>query len=75
MTVNEWLFSILLMYLGLPFFAKVMGDIASIFAVHNIDDMIEDKYDALDMWIRKIETSNQGKYIQPKLYADIKMYV
>lgn len=57
-TTNEWIFSIFLEFLGLTFFAILMGQIGQIFDVSNIDDMIEVKYDELDMWIRKIETSS-----------------
>ena len=41
----------------------------------NFDDLIENKLDNLDMWIKKIEKSNKGKFIQPRLYGDINEYI
>lgn len=53
-----------------------MGSITNIFSItDNFDDLIENKLDSLDMWIKKIEKSNMPYHIQPTLYNDIRNYV
>lgn len=62
--------------MGLTFFSFLMGSITSIFSTSdNFDDLIEQKLDSLDMWIKKIEKSNKPFHIQPTLYNDIRKYV
>ena len=59
--------------MGLTFFSFLMGSITSIFSTSdNFDDLIEQKLDSLDMWIKKIEKSNKPYHIQPTLYNDIR---
>jgi len=54
----------------------LMNQISSIFSKSDIfDDFIEQKLDALDIWIKKIEKSNKPMHIQPTLYNDIRKYV
>ena len=75
-TQNEYIFSVGLEFLGLVFFSFLMGSITSIFGTSdNFDDLIEQKLDTLDMWIKKIEKSNKPFHIQPTLYSDIRKYV
>jgi hypothetical protein len=75
-TSEEYIFSIVLEFLGLTFFSFLMGSINGIFNTSdNFDDLIEEKLDSLDMWIKKIEKSNKPFHIQPTLYNDIRKYV
>jgi hypothetical protein len=75
-TSYEYIFSIALEFLGLTFFSFLMGSINGIFNTSdNFDDLIEEKLDSLDMWIKKIEKSNKPFHIQPTLYNDIRKYV
>ena len=75
-TSQEYIFSIALEFMGLTFFSFLMGSINSIFNTSdNFDDLIEEKLDSLDMWIKKIEKSNKPFHIQPTLYNDIRKYV
>ena len=75
-TSYEYIFSIGLEFLGLTFFSFLMGSINGIFNTSdNFDDLIEEKLDSLDMWIKKIEKSNKPFHIQPTLYNDIRKYV
>jgi len=75
-TSEEYIFSIGLEFLGLTFFSFLMGSINGIFNTSdNFDDLIEEKLDSLDMWIKKIEKSNKPFHIQPTLYNDIRKYV
>ena len=49
---------------GLTFFSILMGSISDIFnSSDNFDDLIEEKLDQLDMWIKKIEKSNKPFHI------------
>mmetsp|Transcript_36378 Transcript_36378/g.55849 ORF Transcript_36378/g.55849 Transcript_36378/m.55849 type:complete len:125 (-) Transcript_36378:1062-1436(-) len=58
-TSEEYIFSIALEFMGLTFFSFLMGSINGIFNTSdNFDDLIEEKLDQLDMWIKKIEKSN-----------------
>jgi len=53
-----------------------MGCINNIFNTSdNFEDLIDQKLDSLDMWIKKIEKSNKPFHIQPYLYNDIKNYI
>ena len=75
-TSDEYIFSIALEFLGLTFFSFLMGSINGIFNnSDNFNDLIEEKLDTLDMWIKKIEKSNKPFHIQPTLYNDIRIYV
>jgi hypothetical protein len=75
-TSDEYIFSIALEFMGLTFFSFLMGSINGIFNTSdNFDDLIEEKLDSLDMWIKKIEKSNKPYHIQPTLYNDIRKYV
>ena len=75
-TSEEYIFSIILEFLGLTFFSFLMGSINGIFNTSDsFDDLIEEKLDNLDMWIKKIEKSNKPLHIQPTLYSDIRKYV
>ena len=63
-TSSEYIFSIALEFLGLTFFSFLMGSINGIFNTSdNFDDLIEEKLDSLDMWIKKIEKSNKPFHI------------
>lgn len=63
-TSEEYIFSIVLEFLGLTFFSFLMGSINGIFNTSdNFDDLIEEKLDSLDMWIKKIEKSNKPFHI------------
>lgn len=53
-----------------------MGSINGIFNTSDdFEDLIDEKLDQLDMWIKKIEKSNKHYHIQPYLYNDIKNYI
>ena len=63
-TSEEYLFSIVLQFIGLIFFSFLMGSINGIFNTSdNFEDLIDEKLDSLDMWIKKIEKSNKPFHI------------
>ena len=54
----------------------LMGTVSGIFNhSDSFDDLIEEKMDSLDMWIKKIEKSNKPFHIQPVLYHNIRVYI
>ena len=75
-TRNEYIFSICLEFLGLTFFSFLMGSINGLFNnSDSFDDLMAEKLDALDVWIKKIEKSNKPMHIQPTLYNNIRSYI
>ena len=53
-----------------------MGSISGLFDhKDSFDDLLNDKLDGLDMWVKKIEKSNYPSHLQPRLYNDIRKYV
>ena len=75
-TEGEYIFSILVEFIGLTFFSFFMGTITELFSnSDNFEDLIEKKLDNLDLWIKKIEKSNKPYHIQPNLYNNIRTYV
>jgi len=58
------MFSIVVEFIGLSFFSFLMGSIGSLFNTSDkFEDLIEQKLDSLDMWIKKIEKSNKPYHI------------
>lgn len=63
-TSDEYIFSVLVEFIGLTFFSFFMGNITELFSnSDNFEDIIEKKLDNLDLWIKKIEKSNKPYYI------------
>ena len=63
-TPYEYVFSIILEFLGLSFFSFLMGSINTIFNTKdNFNDLIEEKLQSLDVWIKKLEKSNSKVHI------------
>jgi hypothetical protein len=63
-TSEEYVFSIILEFLGLSFFSFLMGSINTIFNTKdNFNDLIEEKLNSLDVWIKKLEKSNSKVHI------------
>lgn len=53
-----------------------MGSISGLFDHKDtFEDLLNEKLDGLDMWVKKIEKSNHPLHLQPKLYNDIRKYV
>lgn len=62
--------------MGLTFFSFFMSSVDGIFNVtDDFAELIEEKLDSLDMWIKKIENSNKPYYINPILYNQIRSFV
>lgn len=75
-TTEEYIFSLGLEFLGLTFFSFLMGSISGLFDhKDSFEDLLNEKLDGLDMWVKKIEKSNEPLHLQPRLYNDIRKYV
>jgi hypothetical protein len=72
-TRAEYIFSMLVEFSGLSLCSVLMFTVNNLskkdfhFAVY-----IEDKYQALDLWITKIEKCNKPKYIRPQLFQRVR---
>ena len=63
-TSNEFIFSLILEFIGVVFFSFLMGYMNEIFSSSDsFDDLVEEKLDLLDMWSKKIEKSNRPWHI------------
>ena len=63
-TKIEYLFSIIIQFVGLTVFSSLLGKINSTFnTADGFQDLIEEKLDSLDLWIKKIEKSNDPFHI------------
>lgn len=62
--------------MGLTFFSFMMGSISGMLKVTDkFEDLIDEKMQSLDFWIKKIERSNKPLHIQPDLYYNIQTFV
>ena len=72
---NEWLFSIVLEFCGLTFFALLTGLITPLVTPEkNFNGLLMDKSDNLDLWIKKIQQANSAiyhVYIPADLYLSV----
>ena len=63
-TSSEYIFSLCLEFIGVIYFSFLMGYINGIFSTSDdFNDLIEEKLDMLDMWIKKMEKSNQPLHL------------
>jgi hypothetical protein len=75
-TTYEYIFCMVLEFIGLSFFSFLMGSINNMLKKSdNFESLIDEKLSLLDIWIKKIERSNKPYYIPPDLYSNIKQYV
>ena len=75
-TTYEYIFCMILEFIGLSFFSFLMGSINNMLRKSdNFESLIDEKLSLLDIWIKKIERSNKPYYIPPDLYTNIKQYV
>jgi len=63
-TTEEYIFSLGLEFLGLTFFSFLMGSISGLFDhKDSFEDLLNEKLDGLDMWVKKIEKSNDPLHL------------
>lgn len=69
---KEYLFAIIVEFLGLCFFSMYMGFLAPIFrADESFKGLIVNKFTELDIWILKVEKQVEDKYMHANLYNTI----
>ena len=69
----EWLFSIVLEFCGLTFFALLTGLITPLVTPEkNFKGLLMEKSDNLDLWIKKIQQANSTLY---QLYIPADLYL
>lgn len=72
----ERLYAMFVEFVGLCFFSFLGGSITSMMRSNNrFEDMINERLDKLDLWIRKLEVANKDKHLPNSLYQEIKKNV
>ena len=75
-TTMEYIFSMILEFLGLTFFSVLMVQINTLVnKKDSFDDLVDQRLQDLDFWINKIERSNKPFHIPPHLYESLRNYV
>jgi hypothetical protein len=77
LTNNEFIFQMALEFIGIAFFSLLMGSINNLLSEESrLQDILDEKIEALDVWLRKLDSSRSGGKNLPKhLYDSIKNYV
>ena len=75
-TAEEQLYSVFVQFTGLVFFSLLMTQVTNFLNSNDdFESLIEAHMERLDMWIKKIENSNEPYFIQPYLYYELKTYL
>ena len=75
-STNELIFTMFLQVIGLTFFSLLMTSVNNmVFRKTRFDNMIEEKTEALELWMSKLEDANKKKILQNSMYEDIKKFV
>jgi hypothetical protein len=63
-------------FIGIGFFSFLMGSINSILVQESkLQDIIDEKIEDLDIWLRRLDKSRINKHLPKGLYDNIKEYV
>ena len=75
-TYQEFIFNMLVEFIGIAFFSFIMGSINNIFLVDNgSGDINETKLEQVDVWLVKLDNSRMSKSLPKILYDKIKLYI
>lgn len=76
-TNAEYLYQMALEFIGIAFFSLLMSSINNIIVQESkLSDILDEKIDELDVWLRKLDQARQGdKNLSKPLYDSIKNYV
>lgn len=75
-TTDEYLFQMAVEFIGIGFFSFLMGSINSILVQESkLQDIIDEKIEDLDIWLRRLDKSRINKHLPKGLYDNIKEYV
>ena len=73
---DEYLFSMGLEFVGLSFFSFLIGSIGGMLSNSDkFDDLIDQKLEQLDLWMRRLEKANNSTKLPATLYNSIKKYI
>ena len=63
-------------FIGIGFFSFLMGSINNILVQESkLQDIIDEKIEDLDIWLRRLDKSRNNKHLPKGLYDNIKNYV
>jgi len=63
-------------FIGIGFFSFLMGSINNfIMQESKLQDIIDEKIEDLDIWLRRLDKSRTNKHLPRGLYENIKSYV
>jgi len=75
-TNNEYIFQMAVEFIGIGFFSFLMGSINNILVQESkLQDIIDEKIEDLDIWLRRLDKSRTNKHLPKGLYDNIKNYV
>lgn len=75
-TNNEYVFQMAVEFIGIGFFSFLMGSINNILIQESkLQDIIDEKIEDLDIWLRRLDKSRTNKHLPKGLYDNIKNYV
>lgn len=75
-TDDEYLFQMAVEFIGIGFFSFLMGSINNILVQESkLQDIIDEKIEDLDIWLRRLDKSRINKHLPTGLYDNIKEYV
>ena len=73
---NEYIFQMAVEFIGIGFFSFLMGSINNILVQESkLQDIIDEKIEDLDIWLRRLDKSRNNKHLPKGLYDNIKEYV
>mmetsp|Transcript_27671 Transcript_27671/g.20788 ORF Transcript_27671/g.20788 Transcript_27671/m.20788 type:complete len:194 (+) Transcript_27671:1001-1582(+) len=73
---NEYLFQMVVEFIGIGFFSLLISSINNILVQESkLQDIIDERIEDLDIWLRKLDKSRSNKQLPQPLYESIRDYV
>jgi hypothetical protein len=74
--IEEIVFTMILEFIGLTFFSFLTGTITIIAGKkETFNELVNERLDSLDVWIKQIERSNKPKFLPAWMYSSIRKFV
>lgn len=74
--MEEIVFTMILEFIGLTFFSFLTGTVTIIAGKkETFTELVNERLDTLDVWIKQIERSNQPKFLPAWMYSSIRKFV
>jgi len=75
-TTVEYLFSMIVEFVGLSFFSFLTGTISQMFSGdQSFESLINIRMEELDLWLLKLENCNKERKLPNELYHSIKEHI